>query len=142
MLDRGATRLNVCKAVCLAMRIGRTIGGCNTELRSGVHEKSLSLPTSPHSPYSPPMEQKSPIAFLIAVVAAGSVIPVVALMDAIYQQGGDGLGGAGAMMLFMIAAIVLTAGGVIMGFRRREKFAWLSYVALALWGLPVVVLMA
>ncbi|MFT3671556.1 hypothetical protein [Aestuariivirga sp.] len=87
------------------------------------------------------MEQKSPIAFLIAVVAAGSVIPVVALMDAIYQQGGDGLGGAGAMMLFMIAAIVLTVGGVIMGFRRREKFAWLSYVALALWVLPVVVLM-
>lgn len=82
-----------------------------------------------------------PVAFGIATAAAASVLPVAWLMDQAVGQGGDGLGGFGAISLFLLAALAATVTGVAVGYRRKERFPWLAQVALALWLLPVVVMM-
>ena len=88
-----------------------------------------------------PAPAKPPIGYGISVLAAASVLPVILLVDATMGPGGDGYGGAGAMVLYFVLALVLSVGGAIAGARRGERFHWLAYVALALWILPFAVLM-
>jgi predicted membrane channel-forming protein YqfA (hemolysin III family) len=81
-----------------------------------------------------------PIAFGIAILAAASLMPVTMLMDAMRSPGGDGYSGFGNTLLFLLAALVITVTGVVMGLRRKERFPWLAYVALALWVVPLVMM--
>ncbi|MBL8790818.1 MAG: hypothetical protein JNM45_09975 [Rhizobiales bacterium] len=85
------------------------------------------------------MEQKRPIGFAIAVAAAAAVLPVILLVEATTSRG-DGYGGAGAMLLAMVLALGLTVGGVVVGFRRGERFSWLAIVAVLLWCMPIMLM--
>ncbi len=83
------------------------------------------------------MQQNPPIGFAIAVAAAASLVPGIAFLDGLLTGGGDGFRGAGNTVLFLLAALIITLGGVIAGFRRNEKHRWLSLVALVLWLVPL-----
>lgn len=88
----------------------------------------------------PQSTQRSPISLGIATLAAASLMPVTLLMDATRTPGGDGYSGFGNTLLFLLVALVITVTGVVMGLRRKERFPWLAFVALALWVLPLVVM--
>ena len=79
-----------------------------------------------------------PIAWGIAVLVAASLMPGTMLPDAILPAG-DGTSGFGNTLLFLLVALIVTVTGVVIGLRRKERYRWLGYVALALWVLPVVV---
>jgi hypothetical protein len=84
---------------------------------------------------------KPPIAYIIAVLASGSIMPFAMLLDAMRVPGGDGLQGFWEMVLFLIVAIIVTIVAVIIGKRRNERFSWLILLALALWVVPIPILM-
>jgi hypothetical protein len=78
-----------------------------------------------------------PVAFIIAVLAAGSIMPFAMLLDALRAPGGDGLQGFWEMVLFLIVALIVTIVSIIMGLRRNEPFKWLIVIAAALWIAPL-----
>ena len=83
------------------------------------------------------MDQKPPIAFIIATLAAASIIPFAMYLDSTITPGGDGYQNFGTMVLFLLVTAVLTVGGIIVGFVRKEKYRWLALVAVVLWVLPI-----
>ncbi len=95
----------------------------------------MELQPAQRPPIAPP-----PISLGIAVLAAASLMPVTMLMDAMRTPSGDGSSGFGSTLLFLLAALVITVTSAIIGLQRKERFPWLAYVALALWVLPVVMM--
>lgn len=96
--------------------------------------------TSPEHAYTAAMTgiaPKPPRAFLVAVAAAASIMPVGLLLDRLAPAGGDGYGNFGTMALFLLVVLALTLGGIIMGLRRNERHKWLALAALALLVLPL-----
>jgi hypothetical protein len=83
------------------------------------------------------MNLKPPVAFIIAVLAAASVMPFMKLMDAMTSPGGDGLSNMWMGALFLGLALLATIAGIIAGLLRKEKYSWLALAALALWVLPL-----
>ena len=89
--------------------------------------------------YLCPMDQKRPIGFAIAIAAAASVLPLIMVVELATERG-DGYGGAGAMLLSLLAALLLSVGGVIAGFRRHERYSWLAILAVVLWCMPPLIM--